>query len=359
MAPVFIVSTAVIFGLIIVFHELGHFIVAKLSGMPVLEFSVGFGRPVLFSITRGETRYALRPLPLGGFVQIGGMEPGEDLPNGFDKHPLYQRALVIFAGGFMNLVLAALIFVAMGLAFGRPVGSTTRIASVLPGRPAQKVGLHVGDVIVAANGVRGKVGDLRKVIAAHPGRPLDLLIRREGQERHVRVTPAVDTEQIFEPPHEGAPPQYRERKIGVIGVSFAPITRPMGVGESIGRGFAEALSKTYLLGYLFLQTLLGRLPVEVGGPVRIVYEIGQAAHIGWASFLSLGAFLSVNVGFLNLLPFPALDGSRLVFMLVELVRRRPLDRRKEAMVHFVGLVILLTLVAVVTVHDILFLRGGQ
>ena len=357
MEPVFVVSTVIILGLIILFHEFGHFITAKLSGMPVREFSVGFGRPILFQFTRGDTRYALRPFPLGGFVSIAGMEPGDDHPNGFDRHPLHRRIVVIAAGSLMNLLLAALIFVLIGLLFGKTIGISNRIAAVLPGRPAAKVGLQEGDQILAANGTFGPRPTLQKLIAARPGKQVELVVRRQGKLLHYRVVPEPRIEKSF----EGNPPRYRERTIGMIGIAFSPLTRPMGVWESVSTGFINTAAVTLGMVEMLKYTVLGQLPVEVGGPVRIVYEIGEASRIGWESFLRIGAFLSVNVGFINLLPFPALDGSRIAILLVELVRRRPLDKRKEAIVHMVGLAILLALVALVTVHDInsVFFKGGQ
>lgn len=362
MAPITIIATALALGLIILFHEFGHFVLAKWSGMPVKEFSIGFGRPILLQIRRGDTRYCLRPWPLGGFVSIAGMEPGEEVEGGFDRQPLWKRIPVIAAGSLMNFVLAALIFVAMGLVFGQMVGVTNTVAKVLPGQPAAKIGLRSGDVIISANGVKGDAAAIRKVTTASPGKPVDLAVRRGGKVLHFAIVPAPKVEKSFESPKPGAERVYRERTIGLMGFTFRPITKPLGLWPSIKGGFTDTYLVTAGMIDMLHQTIIRRVPMEVGGPVRIVYEINEASKTGWQNFLQLAAFLSVNVGFINLLPFPALDGSRIMFLLVELVRRRPLNKRTEAVVHMVGLFILLALVFGITMSDIntLFIRhAGQ
>jgi len=357
--PVLIAAGVLLLGLIILFHELGHFIVAKRAGMPVREFSIGFGRPILLQVRRGETRYSLRPFPLGGFVSIAGMEPGDDDPQGFDQHPLWRRIAVIFAGPLMNLVLAALIFIAMGLVFGKVVGQTREIATVLPGKPAAQAGIKPGDTLVSVAGRKGNVERLRKVIATHAKQPLEVVVRRGDRTLHFRVTPIGQEQETFEPKQPGGKPVYQKKTVGVIGIVFANRTVPMGILESLYVGVADTVALTAGMVKVLVLTVTGQLPAQVGGPVRIAYEMSQASQLGWLSFLNLAAILSVNIGFLNLLPIPALDGSRIAFLLLEGIRRRPIDRRKEALIHLVGLAVLMALVLFVTVHDVSYLRGPR
>lgn len=350
----YVLATVLIFGLIIVFHELGHFIVAKAFKMRVHEFSVGFGRPILWQRKCGDTAYSLRAVPLGGFVRIAGMEQGEDVPDGFDKHSIPRRFLVIFSGSFMNFVLAALLFWVIGLTFGKTVGVTNRIERVLPDTPAAKAGLRPGDRIVAVAGKRGKVEVLRKQIQDHPGAPITVVVDRSGREVEFSLVTMV--KEALEETESGA---LRTTRVGAIGIVFESKRAPRGFYESLKVGVLTTYDKTRLMIRVLLATIRRDLPLQVGGPVRIVHEMVEAANVGWVNFLSLSAFLSLNIGFINLFPFPALDGSRLVFLGVEAVRRRPIDPRKEALVHLVGFAILILLIVVVLYQDILYLVRRQ
>jgi len=381
--------TIAAFAAIIVFHEFGHFIIAKLARIPVYEFALGFGRPVLLAFTWHGTQYSIRPVPIGGFVRIAGMEPDEDVPNGFDKKPTITRVGVIAAGAGMNLVLAIIIFWIMGLAFGRITGQTTRIARVLANTPAAAAGLQPGDVLLSVTPVPAgperlavksvpapphpmKLEALRAAIVSRPDKPIELVAKRGKSYLALRIVPAAVKQQDLRPVGKRPPkpglltrllarlgvpvPTGKSRLIttteGRIGVVFTDIRKPNGFLNSVRDGFVGVYATTSVLVGALLGTVLGRLPAAVGGPVQVGEMMTESFQLGWSQFLWLSAFISVNIGVFNLLPIPALDGSRIVFLIIERIRRRPLDRRKEAIVHLVGFALLLVLLALVTFKDI-------
>lgn len=364
-----ILFTIALFAAIIVFHEFGHFVAAKLAGIPVYEFALGFGRPVLLSFRFRETRYSLRPFPIGGYVRIAGMEPEEDVPNGFDKKPIPSRLAVIGAGAGMNFVLAIILFWVMGLVFGRVVGHTTEVRRVAPGDPAAVAGIRPGDVLVFARPVPvGKpvpavqpvssrpremsLEALRGVISGRPDMPISLVVKRSGKYLAFHLVPRAEEQQDLKELPSGKS-RLITRTVGLIGVVFADVTKPQSFLESVGAGFVDVYVTTRTLIVVLVKTVIGQLPAAVGGPVQIGQIMTQAFEIGWRQFLFWSALISINIGVLNLLPVPALDGSRLVFIMVEGVRRRPIDRRKEAIVHLIGFALLVLLLVVVTFKDIM------
>lgn len=354
MDPLVIGATALIFGLIIVFHEFGHFAAAKLSGMRVHEFAIGFGKPVLLRFSIGETLYTWRPIPLGGFVRIAGLEAEEDVPDGFDKKPLRSRAAVIGSGPVMNFVLAVLLFWLAYGAYGRIVDVLPRIERVLPGSAAQQAGIRAGDVLLSVAGVRGKLWKLQREIEKRPRRLTEIVVRRRGKEIKLLAVPSAV--ERAEETKRG----YRMSKAGRLGVLFTTRKEPIGFFEAVKTGFIVTYESTRQLIVVIIYTILGRAPLQVAGPVRIVGYLVEEARIEWMRFITFSAMLSLNIGFLNLLPFPALDGARLAFLGLEGIRRKPLDPRKEAFVHLVGFVILMGLIALITYQDVIhLLRRGR
>ena len=374
MGPIFaipIILTVALFALILVFHEFGHFVLAKLWRIPVYEFALGFGRPILLSFKWRGTQYSLRPIPFGGFVRIAGMEPDEDVPNGFDKKSIPARLGVIAAGSAMNFVLAIIIFWIVGLAFGQIVGHTSRIQRVLPGTIAASAGIQAGDVLVYAEpapvGKRPaevkpaapplhqmKLETLREVIRGRPDTAVRIVVRRHDSYLAFHLIPQAEQEQRLEP-SSGGKNRVVTDTVGKIGVVFADLTKRQGFFQAVGDGFVQVYVTTRVLVVAIALTLIGKLPPAVGGPVQIGDIMANAFEVGWQPFLMWSALISINVGFLNLLPVPALDGSRLVFIIIEGIRRRPIDRRKEAIVHLIGFALLLLLLVIVTFNDILML----
>lgn len=331
------IASVFVFGMLVIFHEFGHFSIAKLVGIKVHEFSLGFG-PKLFGIPKGETSYNLRALPLGGFVRMAGMDPNEeeaDDERGFNKKTVGQRVAVIFAGPLMNFILAVALWAFVFMFQGIQVG-TTEIEAVIPGSPAEKAGIVAGDKIVAVNGEYLEWEKIVTRISERPEERIAVTISRDGIEKQYDI----DT--------------YRdENGQGKIGVKSVYSYRKMGLIPSLALGLETTGRITVTILDFIAKMIFGQVPAELGGPVRVVSEIGKAAQVGFFFLLELSAFLSINLGLFNLFPIPALDGSRILFLAWEKIGGRPVDPVKENYIHLVGLGLLLLLMVVITYNDIL------
>ena len=328
-----LVASVVIFGFLIFFHELGHFAVAKKVGIGVYEFAIGFG-PKIISWKSGETDYSLRAFPLGGFVRLVGEDPEEaDVEGSFQQQSVFKRFAVIAAGPIMNFILAILLFSLIYFAFmGVP---STIIGAIEPGEPAQQVGLQEGDRITAVAGesVQGW-NELTALIHAHPEQEISIEFEREGTVQSVQVVPQLE-------------PETGQGRIG-IGTQ----SRMFALLPSLIMGVEYTF---WLLGFFItsiVQMISGTIAPDVVGPVGIISLVGEVARTGITDLLSLAAIISLNLGFINLLPVPALDGSRLMFLLLEGVRGRPIDPKKESFVHFIGFTLLILLMLVITFNDV-------
>lgn len=343
-----VIWTIAVFALLIVIHELGHFLAAKRSGVLVHEFALGFG-PRLASWRRGETEYSLRLLPLGGFVRMAGMHAEEEgleaIPpqRRFLGRPLGHRVGIIAAGPVMNVLLAialfAVVFAGIGLPAPLPV-----VGDVEPGYPADDAGLRPGDRFVAIDGRPVQDWeDVVRTIQGAPGRSLELTIQRDGRILQVPIEPRSDP---------------RRAGVGVIGVRPATETVRTGIGEALRLGAEQ----TWRVAVGFLAAIAhlvsGGGGVDVLGPVGIGQQIGEAARVGLNQVILLAAVLSANLALVNLLPVPALDGGRLLFLMVEGVRGRPVDPQQENMIHFVGFALLMLLAMFITFRDLLRLGAS-
>lgn len=324
-----------VFGIIILMHELGHFTAAKLCGIRVHEFAIGFG-PALAGFTRGETRYSLRLfLILGGFVRMAGMEDGETAdPRGFAAKPVWQRVAVIAAGPLMNFVLAALLFAGLVKVTGEarlPV-----VGAVLPESPAAAAGLQAEDRVVSVNGRPiGTWADLVREVHGSGGDPVQLVVERGGAARTLEVQPMWGTDE----------------NRWVLGIR--PKLYPISTFTALSRG--SEITGLYTREWFreVGRMIARRVAPQVAGPVRIIGTIAEVSQRGLGDLINLAAVLSINIGIVNLIPIPALDGSRLMFLALEWVRGRRMDPLRENMIHFVGLMFLLGLVILITiVNDI-------
>jgi regulator of sigma E protease len=337
-------AAIVAFGAMIFFHELGHFLIARRTGVRIHAFAMGFG-PQLFGWKRGETQYSLNLLPFGGYVRMEGEDnETESGPGSFRSRPLGARMAIISAGPLMNLLLAVLILAIAALTGGVPTGApSTRVGVVEDNWPAAQAGLKPGDEIVAIDGKAVTSGDqIIETIHSSAGRNLKLTVRRGTQTFVVAVTPRLDD----------------QRKVGRIGFSPQSIFERLDPPSAFLYGFQQTGRYIVTLGESVASLIQhGEFTQNLGGPLAAGRLLVQAAESGVQTFLHLAAFLSIVIGIFNLLPIPALDGGRLAFLLVEMVRRRPVDPRREGWVHMVGFALLLLLLFFLTVRDVRRLLG--
>ncbi|MBI2843560.1 MAG: site-2 protease family protein [Armatimonadetes bacterium] len=342
-----VIVFALLLGALVLFHEFGHFSVAKLFRMKVHEFAFGFGPILARLFRRGETQFNIRVVPLGGFVRIAGMEPGEDeVPDGFNSRPIWQRSLVILAGPFMSLVLGYLVFVMMGLVWGIASDKvSTTIGQVSTGTPAAGAGLKPGDTIVAINGRRLSGGDdMLTTIRSSAGKDLTIRIRRDDETRTVRATPKPGTV----PGVKG--------KVGLLGFVPEPVMERVGIIRSVEWGTKQTMRAIGgILGTLFSK----KIAQDVGGIVMIGYMTGEMVKEGvFAVFLEL-ALLSVMLGIINLVPWPILDGGHILFLMVEKIRGKKMEPERLYAIQSVGLAVLVFLAVFLVYIDVARIATGS
>ncbi|MFD1204184.1 MULTISPECIES: RIP metalloprotease RseP [Sporosarcina] len=411
-----VIAFIIIFGSLVFFHELGHFLFAKKAGILVREFAIGFG-PKILSLRKGETLYTIRILPLGGYVRMAGedfdtveLQPGyrvgiilneEDEvekiylnrnvnnPNvlflevekadlsrklfiegydeegkivrfniardaivnekgqetliapydrQFDSKPLGSRAMTIFAGPLFNFILAFFIFLAIGLLHGVPTNEPI-ITKVLDDRPAYEAGMENGDFVKEVDGESIESWtEFSDIIKDHPGEQLQMKVERDGELVTLLVTP--DT--LKEAGH----------KYGQIGVEYtSPVEK--NALKAVVFGAQETYTWIKRIFELLGMLVTGQFTIDaLSGPVGIYKATEEVAQFGIFTLMNWAAMLSINLGIMNLLPLPALDGGRLLFFLFEAIRGKPVDKQKEGMIHFVGIMLLMVLMVVVTWNDI-------
>lgn len=338
----FIVSL-IVFGVIIFVHEFGHFILAKLSGIRVEEFSLGMG-PKIVGHQKGETLYSLRALPLGGFCKMTGeMMTATDAPpdpKSFNEKSLGARMSVIVSGSLMNFLLGAMIFAVMFSVIGLPKDYANFIGEVMPNSAAEIAGIKPNDEIIRINGKPlNSWSEITGIIHNSTEEKLEIELKRDKQTFKVSVIPQYDP----------------ERKVGLIGiVPRDPIWERISLMAGIEKGFTQTYELTVEMIHQLGLLITGQVSAEgVAGPVGIIQLIGQSARFGWINVAYLTALISINLGLINLLPIPALDGGRLFFLLIEAVRGgKKVEPEKENLVHFLGFALLMALMVFITYKDI-------
>lgn len=325
-------SAIFVFMLVIVVHEFGHFIVAKMVGIKVHEFSIGMG-PKLFHKKGKETDYYLRALPIGGYVRMEGEDESSDDPRSFNKKPIWARILVIAAGAIMNFILAVIVFTIFAYNTGTP---TTVIDEVIKDSPAYEVGIKAGDKIIRINNVQTK--NWKSIVKE---------ISNSDSKKDMHITVIRNSENV----DFVLRPKYDEESNKVI-IGIVPKSEKSFI-SSVKNGF-ETTGTVLGLMFKFLKMLFrGQVKSDdLSGPIGVIYTVGEAAKYGFINVLYLLGFISVNLGFFNLLPIPALDGSRIFFLLIEMFRGKPMNPEKEGFIHFIGFVLLLALMVFVTYSDI-------
>jgi len=344
MAALLIVIGVLLFGFVIFFHELGHFLLAKAAKIKVNEFSIGMG-PKLFGFGKGETAYTLRLLPIGGYCAMEGEDEDSDDPSSFSSKPVWRRILVVIAGGVFNVILG---FILMGLTLiPQEVFATTTISKFTEGSALEAAGAQVGDAIVSIDGYAVYSDrDMSFAMALADPASVSFTVERQGQR--IDLGPfSMDYQEI-----EG-------RKVVSPDFYVLPEQRTfLGVAK---RAFTYTVSMTRMVLESLKGIVTGRFGLnEIAGPVGTVQAISQAAEVGLSesftkavgNILQMIIMITVNLGVVNLLPLPALDGGRLLFLIWEGLTRRPVPAKYEGYVHAAGLVLLLGLMVVITFNDI-------
>ena len=351
-----ILSAIIVLGVLIFVHELGHFIVAKFFGVGVEKFSLGFG-PKLIGRRVGETEYLISAFPLGGYVKMVGEVdaaevPEEERDRSFMAKPPLQRLAIVAAGPVSNLLFAYLIFILLYMV-GVPA-VTTKIGEVVPDKPAARAGMKANDVITAINGKAvTRWDDFARVVAESKGRPVDLVVTRGGSTLSFQITPESRTAKNLFGETETTP---------VIGVVAAgeTVTDRFPPHIAFVKGSAQAWTVIKITILSIVKLVERAIPLDtVGGPIMIAKMAGQQAQAGGVSFLAFMALLSVNLGVLNLLPVPILDGGHIFFYSWELIFRRPISLRNREIAQQIGLILLISLMALAFYNDIARYFVGQ
>lgn len=349
-----VLATIAVIAVLVFVHEAGHFLAARLQGIHVNRFSIGFG-PVLWKLQGPQTEYALRAIPLGGFVGFPDDDPDSEIPPSdpdlLKNRPVLDRAIVISAGVLANLLFAYFVFIVQFVSIGVPQSFTPQPGILVPQvlsetAPAAQAGLRSGDVIISANQMsfgpdEGSVESLVSLIQESNQKPIDFVVRRQEQVLELFITPEMGA--------DGKP---------VIGVQLQPngeftYRKAQNVFEvfSLSAQEFQSMFLQTLGGFAMLITNFSQMAGNVAGPVRIVQEGAGLVSSNAASIFPFTAIISFNLAIINILPLPALDGGQLAFLMVEAVRGKPLPERLQENVMQTGLVLLLGLGVFLIVRD--------
>ncbi|WP_278550188.1 RIP metalloprotease RseP [Cloacibacillus evryensis] len=340
-----IISFLIVIGICVMSHEGGHYWAARFRDVMIHEYSFGMG-PVIWSRRKGETQYSFRAFPIGGFVKLEGEdagEEGEEKPAGYDpkrslanKKP-WERILIIGAGASVNIALAWILTAAYLSGYGIYNMEVPKLGNIMENPPAYSAGLKSGDIIRSIDGRELKNwADIRKNIQDKDkrGDRFDITVERGGEEKHF----AIDV------------PVNKEAGGRLLGVQ--PSHEKYPLFKALGTAFTYSWKMSVEILSGLWMALTGQIKADVTGPVGIATMAGDAFREGFWTFIAFLGVINLNLGLLNLLPFPALDGGRIIFILVELVTRRKVPERVETMIHYAGFIILLALIFLVTGKDI-------
>jgi regulator of sigma E protease len=355
-----------VLSLVVFFHELGHFLIARWCGVRILVFSIGFGPELVGFNDRHGTRWKIAAIPLGGYVKFLGDENAASMPDGerlasmeasdkaesFAFQPVAKRAAIVVAGPMANFLLAIVIFAGVFMFYGKQ-SMSARVDTVQPNSAAAAAGFQPGDLVVAINGTAiGDFADMQRFVSESAGDRLEIIVDRKGTKLILKATPDLkEVKDNFGNVH----------RIGILGITrstaaedlkFQPVSPPqavwMGVQET---WFVIDRTMSYIGG-----VVVGREAADqLGGPIRIAQMSGQVATVGFVALIHLAGVLSVSIGLLNLFPIPLLDGGHLLFYSIEAMRGRPLSERAQEVGFRIGLAIVLMLMIFATFNDIVHL----
>ncbi|MCR5034738.1 MAG: RIP metalloprotease RseP [Clostridia bacterium] len=327
-----IIYAIIIFCLLIFVHELGHFIVAKACGVKVNQFAIGMG-PAIYKKQKGETLYAIRLFPIGGFCAMEGEDEDSDEPRALNNQPAWQRACILAAGSVMNFITCVVLLIIIAFWVGT---TTTTIDQVMDDSPAQKAGIVSGDTVVNIDGEDiGEWNDLIQAIGYSEEKTAEITVLRDGQEETLTAELEYD----------------KEAGRNMIGIT--PVMKH-SVASAIPGGIKNTGAMTVMMFTVLKQLFTGEVAVsELSGPVGIVYATNEAAKSGIMYVVYLAALLSLNLAIINMLPFPALDGGRLLFLVIRLFTGKRVSDETEGKIHFIGICLLFALMIYVTFNDVI------
>ncbi len=339
-----ILATIFVFGLLVFVHELGHFVIAKLSGMKVTEFAIGFG-PGIYKKQEGETLYSLRAIPLGGYNKIAGMDPDdEEDPRNFDNQSLIKRILVVLAGSTMNLLLPIVLFFIIIMTSGlqKPV-DLPQFGKIIENTPAATAGLKENDKVVSVDGKKvGTWSELVDNIKDKSNQQIKLVVERDGQNLNLVVIPQYDA----------------KAKKSVIGVIAKTTTYKPGVIEAMQLSVTQTymICKEMITSFYYLIFDRSQ-PADLAGPIGVAQMAGKVAQYGIIPLLNFAALLSINLGIINLLPLPLLDGGHIVVLMLEGIRGKKLGANTMQKIQYVGMILLFSLLIFATFKDVIRLSS--
>lgn len=326
-----IIYAIIIFCMLIFVHELGHFIVAKACGVKVNEFAIGMG-PAILKKQKGETQYSVRALPIGGYCAMEGEDEDSDDERAFNNKPAWQRACVLAAGSLMNLLAAVVLLIIIAFWSGQP---TTTIDKVIDDSPAYEAGIVKGDEILEVDGRKVEDwDDLLEFIGQSKSKTAEIKVLRDGRE--MVITSQLEYDK-----------QAERNKVGIVpGVEHNLIA-------SVATGVKSTGTMTVMMYDIIKKMFTGDVSVkELSGPVGIVYAVNDSAKAGIIYVIYLSALLSLNLAIMNMLPLPALDGGRMIFLVIRKITGKRVTDEMEGRVHFIGIMLLMLLMVYVTWNDI-------
>jgi regulator of sigma E protease len=362
----YLVPFLFVLSLVVFFHELGHFLIARWCGVRILAFSIGFGPELVGFNDRHGTRWKIAAIPLGGYVKFFGDDSAASTPDNariatmtsseksesFVGQSVAKRAAIVVAGPMANFILAIVIFAGVFMFYGKQTMSA-RVDSIQPNSAAAAAGFQAGDLVTAINGSPiTDFADMQRIVSESAGQTLTITVKRDATDKVLTATPTLSEEKdIFGNVH----------RIGLLGIRRSTAAedlkyQPVSPLEAVGMGAQETwfvIDRT--LSYIGGVVVGREAANQLGGPIRIAEMSGQVATLGFGALLHLAAVLSVSIGLLNLFPIPLLDGGHLLFYSVEAVRGRPLSERAQEVGFRIGLAIVLMLMIFATFNDIVHL----
>jgi regulator of sigma E protease len=350
---------ALVIGVLVFVHEFGHYGVARLFGIKVEAFAVGFGKEVVGWTDRNGTRWKLGWIPMGGYAKFAGDANGASQPdysldsqlpederaNLFHNRPLWQRSLVVAAGPAINFLFAILIFAAFFMTYGHQITPAV-VGKVVDGTPAAAAGLKEGDRILSMDGQGvDRFEDVSRIVAINPGTPIEIVLERGGETKSLEAKPRIVTEV------DRFGNSYQRGQLGLMSGELVVVRH--GPVQALRWAMVETWATVRMMWDTMAQVVMGRRPLDdLGGPVKIAQFSGQSATLGLPALIGFIALISINLGFINLLPIPMLDGGHLFLYALEGVRRRPLHPKVQEWAFMSGFALLMSLMLVLTWNDL-------